>query len=87
MKYPKITEIIEKRNLTLLLRFENGICKEIDFHQLAERPNFSELQNPAIFRLARVDQGGGGIIWNDDLDISEAYCWEHGTGVSEQTSA
>jgi hypothetical protein len=87
MKYPKITEIVKKRNLALLLRFENGICKEIDFHQLAERPIFADLQNPVFFRSARVDQGGGGIVWNDDLDISEAYCWEQGTAVSEQTIA
>ena len=43
-----------------------------------KRPIFVDLQNPVFFRLVRVDQGGGGIVWNDDLDISEAYCWEHG---------
>ncbi len=30
----------------------------------------------------RVDQGGYGIVWNDDLDLSCDELWEKGTKVT-----
>lgn len=39
---------------------------------------FSSLKDSALFSEAEVDQGGYGISWNDELDLSCDELWEHG---------
>ena len=40
------------------------------------------LEDELLFRDVVVDQGGYGIIWNDDLDLSCDELWENGTEVT-----
>ena len=40
------------------------------------------LEDELLFRDVVVDQGGYGIIWNDDLDLSCDELWENGTEVA-----
>ena len=44
---------------------------------------FKELENKELFNKAKVDIGGYGIIWNDDLDLSSEEIWVNGIIVEE----
>ena len=75
---PKIKQVYAKDNFHLLIKFENNLEKEYDCQQLLNRSIFKPLQNKAFFRSVKVDNGGYGISWNDDIDISEYELWNNG---------
>lgn len=60
--------------------FQNGIEKQYDLKPLCdEYPIFQELQNNVgLFAAVKVDVGGYGISWNDDIDLSADELWEKG---------
>lgn len=57
--------------------FKDGVVKTYDMKQLfADLPQLKALaEDPDLFASARLDPGGYGIIWNDelDLDCNEIY--------------
>jgi hypothetical protein len=65
----------------LLVRFENGVTKVYDCQPMLSRPEFRLLADLAFFRAVRVDPGGYGVSWNDDLDLSEYELWTNGQPV------
>jgi len=69
----------------LLVRFENGEEKIYDCEPLFSRPEFRLLRVPAFFRAVRVDTGGYGISWNDDVDLSEYELWANGKPADNKT--
>ena len=68
-------------NNHLLVTFEGGTEKLYDCSKLLARPEFQLLNTPAFFNGVRVDPGGYGISWNDDVDISEYELWTNGKTV------
>jgi hypothetical protein len=42
---------------------------------------FRILDNDAFFKSVRVDAGGYGISWNDEVDLSEFELWTNGVEV------
>jgi hypothetical protein len=36
---------------------------------------------PGLFELVRVDMGGYGIVWNENLDLSSEDIWHDGTPI------
>lgn len=72
----------------LLVGFENGMVKQYDVKLLIEKvePFQIFLTTPALFNLVRVDKGGYGILWNDDLDISCNELWNNGI-LTQQKAA
>lgn len=62
----------------LLVRFEDGVEKTYDCAPLLLRPQFHLLTDPGFFRAVRVDSGGYGVSWNDDVDLSEYELWTNG---------
>jgi len=85
--YPKILSVIPLENYRLQVTFSNHITKVYDCSELLTHPAFSSLHDPAIFRTVQVDQGGYGVFWNDDLDISESELWLHGKTVNEKCTS
>ncbi len=79
MLYPKITsaEVIDK--YTLLVHFSNSQTKKYNIEKLLEKPIFFPLKNHAFFKNFQIDPSGSGIIWNDEIDISEYEIWINGT--------
>lgn len=78
----RVKEVTPLDNLTLSVLFMNGVRKKYDVKQLFEEfgPMFEPLRdNPALFKHVHVDCGGCGIVWNEDIDISECELWENGT--------
>lgn len=57
-------------------------CTTRDVKPLTKKYDvFQQLQNKALFDLVRVDCGGFGIAWNDEIDLSEYEIWENGINV------
>jgi len=57
------------------VRFDNGVAKVYDCNQLLHIETFQYLKNEAFFKSVKVDYGGYGISWNDDVDLSEYELW------------
>lgn len=82
--YPQIQSVTPLADFRLLVCFLNGVEKVYDCRPILQRPAFFLLKTPAIFRTVRVDAGGYGVSWNDDLDLAETELWTNGMDVKEQ---
>ena len=70
-------------DLKLGVQFANGTTKIYDVALLMQRFSaFRILEDKTLFRDIKVDQGGYGIVWNDDLDLSCDELWENGAEVA-----
>lgn len=75
---PKIKSVKTIGERRLLVVFDNGVEKIYDCSSLFSIPQFHLLVSPAFFNAVRVDPGGYGISWSDDIDISEYELWTNG---------
>jgi hypothetical protein len=82
--YPKIESVKSLDNYKLLVSFRNGVVKIYDCMPLLAIPIFRLLRNKAFFRAVQVGQGGYGIFWNDELDLSESELWIQGQTVEAE---
>ncbi len=82
MKFHKIKEVEALPPLQLCVQFMNGTTKRYDVEPLTHKfKAFEALNNQALFSSVKVDTGGYGIVWNDDLDLSCDELWEHGIEI------
>ena len=79
--YPKIIAVEPLENYNLLVTFNDSSIKLYDCSLLFEEALFLLLKDKAIFQSVKLDKGGYGIFWNDDLDLSEAELWINGKAV------
>jgi len=78
----KVTEAVPLENMELLVFFEDGKIKKFDVKSLLpDYPEFEDLKNPDLFNLVKVEPGGYGISWNEDLDCSEGELYENGVDI------
>ena len=80
----KIIDVKALDNFILHVCFNNGIKKYYDVKQLFDRfPDmfYSFKDNPAIFKNLKIDCGGRGISWNENIDISEFEILENGVDL------
>ena len=76
MNSPKIKSIkVISESYSISVLFDNGVTKDIDFKDKIKEDFYSDLNNKLLFEQAKVDLGGYGISWNDDIDISEYELW------------
>jgi len=64
--------------------FSNGARKLYDCRPLLGLAAFQALREEWLFRLVHADPGGYGVIWTDEIDLSESELWEHGQPVEEE---
>jgi hypothetical protein len=78
MDTPRIdtVQVLEERRL--LVKFVNGVAKVYDCKPLVRLDAFRMLANAAFFKAVKIDAGGYGISWNDDVDLSEYELWVNG---------
>jgi Protein of unknown function (DUF2442) len=81
MKPPKIVSATAIDDVTLLVEFSNSDRKQYSIAKLLDKPMFHPLKNPAFFRNFEIDKAGYGIVWNEDIDLSEYELWQNGTDV------
>ena len=82
---PNIKTIELVGTTQLLIHFHSGEQRVYDCEPLFSRPQFHLLRNPAFFRAVKVDTGGYGISWNDDIDLSEYELWTNGKPVASES--
>ena len=85
MNIPKIVKIQPNaEKYILIVQFNNGITKEIDLSQKANEEFYIDIKNKDLFEQVRIDAGGYGISWNDDIDMSEFELWNTGVEIDYQ---
>ena len=78
-KFYKVSEVESMGRFNLKVKFENGITKRYDVNPLFNKWKiFNELKNNNLFEDVKVDTGGYGISWNDDIDLSCNELYENG---------
>lgn len=82
MPYPRITDVTTLPGHQLRVGFNNGESRDYDFRPHLALDMFHLLQNEAFFRSVKVDAGGFGLSWNDDMDIAASELWLNGTPVT-----
>jgi Protein of unknown function (DUF2442) len=70
---------------TLSVKFTNNELKKYDISKLLDNPMFSPLKNPVFFRNFTIEPGGYGLVWNEDIDISEYELWQNGVSLINKT--
>lgn len=74
----KVKSAYPYEDLNIIVVFENGVTKKYDTKQLFSQFDwYKALENPDIFNLVKVEAGGYGVSWNEDIDISEDELWEN----------
>lgn len=84
MKPPRIVsaQVIDERNL--LVKFTNDDIRKYNISKLLNNPMFAPLANLGFFRNFQIEPGGYGLVWNEDIDISEYELWQNGTILTEE---
>ncbi|MBO4815493.1 MAG: DUF2442 domain-containing protein [Clostridia bacterium] len=79
MEFHTIKSVTPLKDMILEVVFNNGICKKYDMKNLINKYKvFKNLENDELFNKARVDMGGYGIIWNEEIDLSSEEIWSNG---------
>ncbi|MEG0614259.1 MAG: DUF2442 domain-containing protein [Oscillospiraceae bacterium] len=69
----------------LIVTFEDETIKKYEVSQLFTKWNFlMPLSQNWFFKQVKVDAGGFGVSWNDDIAISCDELWENGTVFSDE---
>lgn len=78
-----IKSVKVKEQYIVSATFRNGVIKEYDMKTLfSVFPQFNAFINiPGLFEQVRVDAGGNGLSWNDELDLDANDIWEDGIEV------
>lgn len=84
MQYPRIHKAHAVDDFTLVVEFTNQEVKKYDVRQLLSIPMFSRLRQPAFFKSFKIETGGYGIVWDEEIDISEYELWKNGVTVERQ---
>jgi len=76
----KIISAMGKDDFSLDVEFMNGEVKNYKMdYMLNIFPQFQILkEDKELFKAVRVDAGGYGVSWNDDLDVDARTLWEEG---------
>ena len=82
--FHKITSFATLPDYILLVGFANGEFKQFDLKPLMDKyPPFATLKDvDGLYEQAKIDAGGYGIVWNDDLDISAEGIYEKGVACA-----
>ena len=78
MIYPKIKNVKTIKDRYIEVVFDNGCKKKYDIEKKIKDKRFEALKNKGFFKSVKIDSGGYGISWNDEIDISEYELWKEG---------
>lgn len=84
----RVKEVQPLPSYNVLVGFVTGERKRYNVAPLFEKWDvFKALSNVAgLFEQVKVDAGGYGISWNDDIDLSCNELWENGTPIEAATA-
>lgn len=83
----RIQDVKPKNDYKIEAIYFNGQIVEYDVAQLfVIFPQFLKLkEKPELFMNVKVDQGGYGISWNDELDLNAESIWKNGVLLEMQS--
>ena len=78
--FHKVKEVSPIENYILKIVFQDNTTKYYDVSKLFEKwPVFQDVTKiKGLFEQVKVDKGGYGISWNDEIDLSCNELWENG---------
>jgi hypothetical protein len=76
--YPRVKAVTPLPDKKLWVSFRNGQARIYNCEPLLLEPAFHMLQNEAFFGAVQADPHGYGVIWSDEVDLSEAELWLNG---------
>lgn len=78
--FHKVKNVKPLSNYILEITFEDDTVKHYDISKLFEKwPIFQNLiKIPNLFEQVKVDIGGYGISWNNEIDLSCNELWQNG---------
>ncbi len=82
MTIPKIASVNPLGGRSLLVTFTNGVQKRYDCEKILRLDRFQLLRHEAFFNTVKVDTGGYGVSWDDEMDLSEYELWTQGVEVA-----
>jgi len=85
MAYPKVESVAPLPGKRLRVTFSSGVSKVYNCAPLLKSEPFAPLKSDAFFAKARPAHGGYGIVWNDEVDLSESELWLR--GKAERTAS
>ena len=79
--FHRIKNVKALPNFILQVDFLNGVSKYYDVKPLFQlwKPFEALKTTDYLFNLVKVDTGGYGISWNEEIDLSCDELWENGT--------
>jgi len=82
--FHKITSLAALPDYVLLVGFATGEYRQFDVKPLIRKyAPFKALENiHGLFEQAKIDVGGYGVIFSDELDLSAEGLYEQGTSCS-----
>ncbi|MFM6825456.1 MAG: DUF2442 domain-containing protein [Dolichospermum sp.] len=86
MKPARIISAQAIDDLILVVKFTNNEIRKYDISKLLDIPMFFPLKNPAFFRNFMIAPSGYGLVWNEDIDISEYELWQNGISITNEDS-
>ena len=80
----KAIKLILKEDTTFDLFFYDGTVKRYDILSLSDKfPQLNELKDRELFLKGHL-LGWGGVVWNDDLDVSSETVYDEGKDVTNE---
>ena len=83
--FPKIKQVEPIEGKKLLVTFSNNTKKIYDCTDLLREEAFKPLLDNTLFQSVKPDKHGYGVIWSDEIDLSESELWINGL-PTEQSS-
>ena len=80
----KAIKLVFKEGTVFDLYFLDGVVKRYDIISLADKfPQLNALKDRELFEKGKL-LGWGGVVWNDELDVSSETVFEDGEDVTSE---
>ena len=77
-------KLVLKEGTTFDLYFLDGVVKRYNILSLAKKfPQLTALKDRKLFEQGKL-LGWGGVVWNDELDVSSETVYKYGKDVSKE---
>lgn len=77
--FHKVKNVYPKDDMIIEVYFDNNIKKEYDIKTILNKWSiFKKLKDEELFKKVKVDVGGYGISWNENIDLSCEELWKNG---------
>ena len=81
--FHKVKNVIPIDNMQLVVEFMDDNKKLYDIKPLTNKWSvFKGLYSKELFENVRVDFGGYGIVWNEEIDLSCNELWDNGKTIT-----